>query len=110
MKVVINACFGGFSISKKAAVFMAENGCKQAEVELTESKGDNFYGYGYGKEYNDGCDRTDPLLVLAVETLGQEASGMCAKLKVVEIPDGIEFEISEYDGYESVEEKHRSWS
>ena len=55
-------------------------------------------------------DRTDPLLIECVETLGKEANGACAYLKVIEIPDGIDYEVSEYDGLESVEERHRSWS
>ena len=30
-------------------------------------------------------------------------------MKVVEIPDDISWEISDYDGWETVEEIHRSW-
>ena len=55
-------------------------------------------------------DRTDPLLIEVVEELGEVANGSCAKLKVIEIPDGIDYEIEEYDGNESVHEVHRSWS
>lgn len=55
-------------------------------------------------------NRTDPLLIQVVEELGDEASGRCAELRIIEIPDGIDYDISEYDGMESVEEKHRSWS
>lgn len=55
-------------------------------------------------------DRADPLLVQVVEELGAAANGSCASLKVVEIPDGTDWEIDEYDGMESVHEKHRSWS
>lgn len=56
-------------------------------------------------------ERTDPLLIQTVEELGSEAaSGACAKLKIIEIPDGIAYEIDEYDGIESVHEAHESWS
>jgi hypothetical protein len=41
--------------------------------------------------------------------MGGLASGGFASLKVVEIPDGIEWEIDEYDGKETIHEKHRSW-
>jgi hypothetical protein len=37
------------------------------------------------------------------------ASGRHAQLVIVEIPDDIEWEIDEYDGVESIHEKHRSW-
>jgi len=53
--------------------------------------------------------RNDPALVQAVEELGADADGDCAELKVVEIPDGVEFEIDEYDGMERIDEVHRSW-
>jgi hypothetical protein len=54
--------------------------------------------------------RHDPDLVRVVEELGERASGRYASLKVVEIPDGTEYEISEYDGHEHIAEKHNTWS
>jgi hypothetical protein len=54
--------------------------------------------------------RDDPMLVQTVEELGAAASGRHAELKVVEIPDDVSWVIDEYDGSESVEEAHRSWS
>lgn len=54
-------------------------------------------------------DRSDPDLVAVVEALGKKASGMFAELKIVTIPDDVDWEIEEYDGMESVHEKHRSW-
>ena len=39
MKIVVNRCYGGFSISKKAAELMAKQGCERAKLEL---KDDNF--------------------------------------------------------------------
>jgi hypothetical protein len=55
--------------------------------------------------------RDDPLLIQVVEELGSErASGSNAKLAIVEIPDGINWEIDEYDGTEWIAEVHRVWS
>jgi hypothetical protein len=53
--------------------------------------------------------RSHPLIVRLVEELGKRASGACAELAVVEIPDGVEYEISEYDGHEHIAERHRTW-
>ena len=54
--------------------------------------------------------RIDPLLIQTLEELGEDVcSASLAKLKIVEIPDGISWEIDEYDGIESVHETHRSW-
>lgn len=58
---------------------------------------------------DDRKGRTDPLVIQVVEELGKEADGRFARLEVVEIPDGIDWEIDEYDGQETVHEKHRSW-
>jgi hypothetical protein len=92
MKVVVNRCWGGFSLSQEAC----------------EALGLEWDGYGYSHRYNDK-DRTDPKLVEVVEKLGDRANGSCAELRVIEIPNGIDWYIDDYDGMETVREKHRSW-
>jgi len=54
-------------------------------------------------------ERDDPILIQVVEELGEKANGMCASLKIVEIPDDVDWEISEYDGNEHVAQKHQTW-
>ena len=55
--------------------------------------------------------RADPRLIEAIEAIGLEGSaGSCAKLKIVEIPEGIDFTIEDYGGIESIREAHRVWS
>lgn len=49
----------------------------------------------------DGVERFDKELIETVKELGDKAGGKFANLKVVEIPDGAEFEISDYDGIET---------
>lgn len=93
MKVVINQCYGGFSLSKAAIEEYAKRSGK-LESEF----------------YDRYIDRDDKDLVAIVEEMGEAANGSCADLNVVEIPDGISWQIEEYDGYEHVAEKHRTWS
>ena len=100
MKIVINNCFGGFSLSKKAIeLYAAAKG-----IELGEW---NKYGF---KNFGDSkIDRNDPMLVQVVKQLGRAANGCGASLKVVKIPDDVEWQIEEYDGKEHIAEKHRIW-
>lgn len=91
MKVVINRCFGGFSLSKAAF----------KELGLP-------WG-GYGSLTETEIKRDDPRLIACVEKLGEAANGDYAKLSVVEIPDDVEWFIDEYDGNETIREKHRTW-
>ena len=100
MKVVINRCYGGFSISKKAAEYMAERGSEIAKKDLSLPS-EYFHSYDY--------ERTDPLLIEAIETLGKEANGDSANLAIIEIPNDMDWYIDEYDGMESIHENHRSW-
>jgi len=44
--------------------------------------------------------RTDLLLIQVVEELGKKADSRFANLKIIEIPDDVEWEIEEYDGQE----------
>ena len=95
MKVVYNSCFGGFSISRACAEWMADRGNTEC-MEMLDR--DDFYGY------LDDAARHDPLLVMAVEHLGtKKASGSSAKLAVHELR-GNRYYIDEYDGSESVVE------
>ena len=54
--------------------------------------------------------RNDPILIQVVEELGEFAEGRHAELKIVEIPDEVDWQIEEYDGLEWIAEKHRTWS
>ena len=47
--------------------------------------------------------RDDPFLVQVVEELGKEASHDAADLRIVDLPAGTKYRISEYDGYETIE-------
>jgi hypothetical protein len=58
---------------------------------------------------NRDYERNDSDLVKCIEEIGEAANGKCAEIKIVEIPDGIEFTIEEYDGLEHIAEKHQTW-
>lgn len=80
---------------------------------FTKDQGESFTKFPEGNDtgylHDRDIDRCDPDLVKVVEELGEEASGWAANLKVVEIPDDLEWEIDDYDGRETIHEKHRSW-
>jgi hypothetical protein len=92
-KVVINTCFGGFGLSAKAEALY----CAYANLNLNEFS-------------NHDIDRDSPILLQVIEQLGiDECHGKYASLKIVEIPDDVEWHIAEYDGKEHVAEDHRTW-
>jgi len=41
--------------------------------------------------------------------MGDKAKGDHAELKVVEIPDDVNYIVEEYDGLEQIAEQHRTW-
>ena len=54
--------------------------------------------------------REDKRLIELIKEWGSErCSGNYSELKIVEIPDDVEYEIDDYDGCESIHEKHRIW-
>ena len=128
-KIVINTCYGGFSLSEKGIVeyarlkgltvypepdnrfkFLPPTYWTVPVEERVKPIDDDWEGYISQTIYDWDIPRDDPALVLAVEALGEEAYGRFSKLKVVEIPDDVKWEIEEYDGKEGVAEVHETWS
>ena len=90
MKVVINGCYGGYSLSDEALAYRGIPG---------------------GSRYAYDDDRANPKLVECVEKLGEAVNHDSASyLYVVEVPDDVKWTITDYDGLEQVEEVHRVWS
>lgn len=143
MKVVINACYGGFGLSLKAIYELIKRNSKiiekytldrwddskpidknriktrQGKIKVLEKYDEEYYILDKFTNvlYKDGIvysylrysHRNDEVLVSIIEELGSSANGRASSLKVVEVPDDIEWEITEYDGWERIEEVHRTW-
>lgn len=137
MKIVINKCFGGFSLSlkglekylalqgKKPFFYKAEyTSCYHMKyIRCTNIDSDGSFAYCSDVDFGDEVEnipdehfisyldikRDNPYLVQTVEKLGEAANGIFANLEIVEIPDDVDWEINEYKGMETVEEKHRTW-
>jgi hypothetical protein len=137
MKIVINTCFGGYNISHEAMLAYCDLKGIQVWPEqddfywnywtvplgmrVPHKPHEEFYAMPLAarKAYNDvytaqiicrsDIERNDPVLVQVVEQLGKAAWGDYSELKVVEVPDGVDWYIDEYDGKERVAETHRVW-
>ena len=84
MKLVVNNCYGRFGLSPKAQ--------------------ERYWGLKGKKEFarSETIERHDPVLVRVVEEMGKAADGWRARLTVIEIPDGVDYVIRDYDGMEWV--------
>jgi len=92
-KIIISTEFGGFGLSDQALdLYKILTGISSIE-EI------NYWEIA----------RDNPVLVQIVEQLGENANTCYSTLKIVEIPDDVEWQISEYDGVEWIAEKHRVW-
>jgi hypothetical protein len=124
-KVVYNACYGGFGLSREACERYWELQGKQVWIENSswgftvwlvppeervsqkewsgmsiEERTDFNQRYSKQTWYDHNVSRHDPILVQVVEELGDKASGDCAKLAIAEVSGP--YRIDEYDGNESV--------
>jgi len=134
MKVVINKCYGAFHLSDEAEIELIKRECIHTVLMLPEAYYGKDWKGAWKRAWADALankvfrpniyegrivheehgvndnDRSCVHLVDVVEYLGDAATGTNAELKVIEIPDGINYVIRNYDGIETVEEDHRSWS
>lgn len=83
MKVVINVCHGGFGISEEAKRILL----------LT-----------LGEDGFNEMERHDPIFVSLVENMGKAVNNEYSKLAIVNVEDGLDYDVEEYDGYESIRE------
>lgn len=126
-KIILNKCYGGFDLSKKAYELYAKKkglelyayiNCLENEGKYKYSDGNLFEKY-FTKDFGNNVEiseedyekyvlylretaREDKTLIEVVEELGKEASGMCGELKIVKIPDNAFFIIDSYDGLETL--------
>ena len=93
MKIVINDCYGGFGLNDEAL--------DEYKVRRKDITDPNFWYYDIPRD----C----PVLVAMVEEQGNDIGTKYSDLKIVEIPEDVNWYIEEYDGMEHVAERHRTW-
>ncbi len=123
MKVVLNKCYGGFSLSNEAVERCVELGMKMTQLDaagFVVDKEADFYPmrsslfktqrYGAIRDHKNEF-RAHPSVVQAVEELGDKANGPFAKLQVIDIPFDslLGWHVDEYDGMERISENYSSW-
>jgi hypothetical protein len=87
-KIVYNACYGGFSVSRNIYD-------RYWELKGT-SPTEDYNCYGFEDR------RDDPIFAQAVEELGELANEGFSCLQIRELPPGTQYRIDEYDGFEEV--------
>ena len=103
MKLLINVCYGGYGLSNEALELWA----KKKNITLTK-KTTEYGDYDYYVDDDTiisgyDIDRNDPTIIEVFEELGSErTSGNHAQLSLIELPDDCNYDITEYDGWESI--------
>ena len=89
IEILINNCYGGWNISKKAFELYK---LRNPNCNLTENEFDYYF------------DRHDPILVQIYKELGNDFDGKYSKTKIKKILKKYEnyYDIDEYDGKECV--------
>lgn len=111
-KIVINKSVERFCLSHKAFMRLRELGQSEA---LQEADLGVYWPQAAGprepslNQCGHLIPRNDAKLVRIVEEMCADANGHCAELKVVTIPDEVQWQISKTDGIEHVSEVHRIW-
>ena len=77
-------------------------------ADIARHIGECYGDYTFVRDERSKALRTDPRLIQVIKELGEKANGQMVRVKIVKIPDGIEWDIYQ-DGYECIREKHRKW-
>jgi hypothetical protein len=112
--IVINCQHGGYGLSHDARISYLE---RAGIPYVIHPRDDRHSTDRYGphiivnnKHWSDrDIPRDDPVLVSLVQELGKHSWGDHARLKIIRIPADVDWEINEYDGFEWVAERHRTW-
>lgn len=112
VKIVVNKCYGGFGLSYEAIEWLinekgwkvtSDHNANEAEYPIYEFQDKRLSDMNrYMLNWRNDEMRTHPDLVECVKTLGAKANGRFAELCVVDVPDDVDWYISEYDGIETV--------
>lgn len=128
-KIILNKCYGGFELSKKAYELYAKKkglelytytqNIENGNFKYEYSDGEDLFTTYFTKDFGNDVEisnedyekyslclrdeaREDKTLIEVVEELGEEASGRFGELKIVEIPENAFYLIDEYDGIETL--------
>jgi hypothetical protein len=112
-KIIINTSYDEFSVSHAAFVRLRELGQREALQEI--DRGAYWPAAAGPREPSlNQCGklipRDDEKLICVVEELREAANGHAAQLKIVSIPDEVQWVIIKTDSGEQVSEAHRMWS
>ncbi|CAI8948190.1 RimK family alpha-L-glutamate ligase [Brevibacillus sp. IT-7CA2] len=128
MKIAINRCYGGFCLSNKGFLELIKRGWRvtvynddfepvDPTAELIDKSGDERFRpmldhshYNFTADRSNKELRTHPDILAVIEELGPNANTLTSKLRIVEVPDDVDWIITDHDGFEQVEEVHRIWS
>jgi len=116
-KVAINIEWFDLALSHETVIrFIDLAGYKiEAKRDREVIGGTEYYSYFYGDDHpwypNSDIPRDDENLIRTIEELGLEKSAMYGKIRIVEIPADVEWQIESSDGpgCEWIAEKHKTW-
>jgi hypothetical protein len=112
--IVINSQHGGFGLSYVTQIaWLEKSGVPYKTVPRRDRHSTERYGpmiLVNNTHWSDrDIPRDDPVLISLVQELGKASWGDHARLKIVRIPADVNWQIDDYDGFEWVSERHRTW-
>lgn len=135
-KVILNKSYGGFGISrmgyelyakkKNLDLYMYETEFKGEHCFYKKTDNDALFTQYFTKDFGDNVDiseedyknynlyldkgyREDPILIEVIEELKEKANSNFSDLKIVEIPDDLDYVIDDYDGLETLHQRVQEW-